>query len=106
MSTAHRNQQRSLSPSAKRDTPYKAFNQYQHKRDGVKTDTYWIEKFESFLKVNGSLGYCSYKKVNRHGNSKKKCDCLRNLGNDNFPKLRQAVAEFCFDFAKKKGVGG
>ena len=49
------------------------------------TDEGWIQQFDDFLKKHGSRGYCVSFQKNRHGNTKKKCNCLWKLGRDEYP---------------------
>ena len=84
----------------KKNTVYMQFNQRKKKGNEDKRDEEWIVKYESYLKSIGSVGACTYVKASTKSKTKK-CDCLQKLGNDDFPKLRRSVAEYCFEFNKK-----
>ena len=73
------NRWRSLSPSTKRDTPYKCVNQQQVKRDNDKDDDYWIGEFEKYIKCLGSVGYCVCANKSSHGRRQKNVIVWENL---------------------------
>ena len=103
MNPRHR-QSRARSSRLKRNTPFLRVNQHKIKNDGPKIREHWVGEFEEYLKSLGSIGHCKSLQKNRHGNRVKKCNCLHRLGNDNYPMLRQSVAEFCFDFNEKNHI--
>ena len=90
--------------SSKKYSPYKQYDKYKAK-PGANTidDAVWVGHFETYVKHLGSIGFCSRFNKSIHGTTKKKCNCLQNLGNDDFPRLRRSVAHFCYNFAKKSG---